>query len=160
MFRLGQLANDPRLPDLLSMLLDALPDMVKSAKSAQNIERLLAYTYGKAHPDVDGYNPNGEVFIGQLTTDLTDVNEAEDNGAVMDFSSVLGKPASVGYIANIGSEPCNIYYVRLDVTNEKPTRRGPEYLPSGAATDVLGFTSKIYVLSDNGNAVRVQAKVR
>jgi AraC-like DNA-binding protein len=122
-------------------------------------ERMLEYEYGRALEKVRGPALDGPEFIQQrrLTQEDRKLLEPEQK---MDFTSVLGKPATRGEITNLGTAAAAIYFVRLDEATEKEGVLGPYILPPGTTRAITRITYAIEIVSVDGSEVWVQADVQ
>lgn len=122
-------------------------------------ERMLEYEYGRPLEKVRGPELDGPEFIQQRKINQTDRRLLEPEEK-MDFTSVLGRPATRGEITNLGINPAAIYFVRLDEATERESVLGPYILPPSTTRAITRITYAIEIVSLDGSEVWVQADVQ
>ena len=108
----------------------------------------LSYEYGRASQGVLGPALDGPEFIENVRVTETKPEEVDRyHPGYLDFTSVLGRPATRGEVTNLGDNPAYIYFVRDDEKAETPARLGPYILPAATTRAITRFTDAVLVLA-------------
>ena len=120
------------------------------------LKRQHSYQLGRPRTDVDGYDP-------AALPGITGVAPAPGETLPLDFRALLGKPATHGFIQNIGKVDVELVFVKAAQGSDGTTQTQPLVLAAGGEKlPIDGAIDKISVNND-ATAVdnaKVQAYVR
>lgn len=104
------------------------------------LTRLMSYHYGKARQDHNGYDPAALPGVKR-------VQPAAGETKTIDFRALLSKPASSGFIKNIGPVDVELVYLKANQGSDGTTKSNTyiltvsETLPIDGLIDAIEITT-------------------